>query len=239
MKNPADWGACLDNVSLKLGQQQFLLDCGFERGKITAVVGPSGSGKSTLLNLVAGFENPDEGRVLIEGREMTGLDPAERPVSIIFQDNNLFSHLDIVTNVGLGVSPSLSLSNADKAAIKGALEKVGLSGFEKRLPSTLSGGERQRAALARALVRQRPLMLLDEPFAALDPGLRSGMANLLKALHQDMGNSILLVTHHPDDIRRLADAVVFLSNGRVLFQGSARNFFDATDIEEISMFLQV
>ncbi|KQQ45395.1 thiamine ABC transporter ATP-binding protein [Rhizobium sp. Leaf311] len=239
MKNPADWGACLDNVSLKLGQQQFLLDCGFERGKITAVVGPSGSGKSTLLNLVAGFENPDEGRVLIEGREMAGLDPAERPVSIIFQDNNLFSHLDIVTNVGLGVSPSLSLSNADKAAIKGALEKVGLSGFEKRLPSTLSGGERQRAALARALVRQRPLMLLDEPFAALDPGLRSGMANLLKALHHDMDNSILLVTHHPDDIRRLADAVVFLSNGRVVFQGSAQNFFDATDIDEISMFLHV
>lgn len=239
MKNPADLGACLDTVSLKLGQQQFLLDCGFERGKITAVVGPSGSGKSTLLNLVAGFENPDEGRVLIEGREMAGLDPAERPVSIIFQDNNLFSHLDIVTNVGLGVSPSLSLSNADKAAIKGALEKVGLSGFEKRLPSTLSGGERQRAALARALVRQRPLMLLDEPFAALDPGLRSGMANLLKALHQDMSNSILLVTHHPDDIRRLADAVVFLSNGRVLFQGSVQNFFDATDIDEISMFLHV
>ncbi|WP_284759850.1 ATP-binding cassette domain-containing protein [Agrobacterium sp. fls2-241-TYG-188a] len=239
MKNPADWGACLDNVSLKLGQQQFLLDCAFERGKITAVVGPSGSGKSTLLNLVAGFENPGEGRVLIEGREMAGLDPAERPVSIIFQDNNLFSHLDIVTNVGLGVSPSLSLSNSDKAAIKGALEKVGLSGFEKRLPSTLSGGERQRAALARALVRQRPLMLLDEPFAALDPGLRSGMANLLKALHQDMSNSILLVTHHPDDIRRLADAVVFLSNGRVLFQGSVQNFFDATDIEEISMFLHV
>lgn len=82
-------------------------------------------------------------------------------------------------------------------------------------------------------------MLLDEPFAALDPGLRSGMANLLKALHQDMSNSILLVTHHPDDIRRLADAVVFLSNGRVLFQGSVQNFFDATDIEEISMFLHV
>lgn len=235
--NATDWSARLDNVSLKLGQQDFQLDCGFARGKITAIIGPSGSGKSTLLNLVSGFENPCSGRVLIEGRDMAGLDPSERPVSIIFQDNNLFSHLDIVTNVGLGVRPSLKLSGAEQASISDALEKVGLTGFERRLPPTMSGGERQRAALARALVRQRALMLLDEPFAALDPGLRSGMAHLLKTLHQDMNNTILLVTHHPEDISRLADAVVFLSQGRVLFQGPTQKFFDATHIAEIGTFL--
>jgi thiamine transport system ATP-binding protein len=232
-----DYGVSLDDMTLALGQQRFALNCRFESGKITAVVGPSGSGKSTLLNLVAGFENPDAGRVLIGEQDMAGLDPSERPVSLIFQDNNLFSHLDIFTNVGLGVSPSLRLSAADRKAISHALARVGLGGFEKRLPSTLSGGERQRAALARALVRQRAVMLLDEPFAALDPGLRSGMATLLKELHDDMKNTVLLVTHHPDDIRRLAQNVVFLSNGHVVYAGEIEDFFAATHVEEIRRFL--
>jgi thiamine transport system ATP-binding protein len=237
--NLHDWGACLDNITLKLGNQDFAFDCGFERGKVTAVVGPSGSGKSTLLNLVAGFEAPDVGRVLIDGQDMHGLDPSERPVSLIFQDNNLFAHLDIFTNVGLGVNPSLKLSQNEKTSVKTALARVGLAGFEKRLPSSMSGGERQRAALARALVRKRSLMLLDEPFAALDPGLRAGMAGLLKDLHGEMKNTILLVTHHPDDIRRLAQSVVFLSAGRILYKGSVDDFFAAKDVEEINTFLAV
>ncbi|WP_320201150.1 ATP-binding cassette domain-containing protein [Agrobacterium sp. rho-13.3] len=237
--NLHDWGASLDNITLKLGNQDFAFDCGFERGKVTAVVGPSGSGKSTLLNLVAGFEAPDMGRVLIDGQDMHGLDPSERPVSLIFQDNNLFAHLDIFTNVGLGVNPSLKLSQDEKTSVKTALARVGLAGFEKRLPSSMSGGERQRAALARALVRKRSLMLLDEPFAALDPGLRAGMAGLLKDLHGEMKNTILLVTHHPDDIRRLAQSVVFLSAGRILYKGSVDDFFAAKDVEEINTFLAV
>ncbi|POO54656.1 thiamine ABC transporter ATP-binding protein [Agrobacterium rosae] len=232
-----DCGVSLDNVTLKLGQQDFALNCMFEPGKVTAVVGPSGSGKSTLLNLVAGFETPDAGRVLIDGRDVSGLDPSERPISLIFQDNNLFSHLDIFTNIGLGVSPSLKLTAKDKTAISHALARVGLGGFEKRLPSTLSGGERQRAALARALVRQREVMLLDEPFAALDPGLRSGMSALLKELHDDIKNTVLLVTHHPDDIRRLAHDVIFLSNGHVVYKGKVEDFFTATHVEEIRTFL--
>ena len=237
--NSHDWGASLDNITLKLGNQDFAFDCGFERGKVTAVVGPSGSGKSTLLNLVAGFEAPHAGRVLIDGQDMHGLDPSERPVSLIFQDNNLFAHLDIATNVGLGVNPSLKLSQDEKTSVKTALARVGLAGFEKRLPSSMSGGERQRAALARALVRKRSLMLLDEPFAALDPGLRAGMAGLLKELHGEMKNTILLVTHHPDDIRRLAQSVVFLSAGRILYKGSVDDFFAVKDVEEINTFLTV
>ncbi len=228
----------LEQVSLQLGQQHFFFDTSFEEAKVTAVVGPSGSGKSTLLNLVAGFEKPTGGRVLIGADDMGGRDPAERPISLIFQDNNLFAHLDIATNIGLGISPSLRLTQDDKTKIASALERVGLAVFEKRLPSSMSGGERQRAALARALVRQRPVMLLDEPFAALDPGLRAGMAGLLKELQSENGNTVLLVTHHPDDIRRLADAVVFLTDGRILFQGATEAFFSATDIPEVGAFLQ-
>ncbi len=228
----------LEQVSLQLGQQHFFFDTSFEEAKVTAVVGPSGSGKSTLLNLVAGFEKPTGGRVLIGSDDMGGHDPAARPISLIFQDNNLFAHLDIATNIGLGISPSLRLTQDDKAKIASALERVGLAGFEKRLPSSMSGGERQRAALARALVRQRAVMLLDEPFAALDPGLRAGMAVLLKELQSENGNTVLLVTHHPDDIRRLANAVVFLSDGKILFQGATEAFFSATDIPEVGAFLQ-
>ncbi|MEH3091649.1 MAG: ATP-binding cassette domain-containing protein [Agrobacterium cavarae] len=228
----------LEQVLLQLGQQHFFFDTSFEAATVTAVVGPSGSGKSTLLNLVAGFEKPTGGRVLIGSDDMGGRDPAERPISLIFQDNNLFAHLDIATNIGLGISPSLRLTQDDKTRIASALERVGLAGFEKRLPSSMSGGERQRAALARALVRQRAVMLLDEPFAALDPGLRAGMAGLLKELQSENGNTVLLVTHHPDDIRRLADAVVFLSDGKILFQGATEAFFSAADIPEVGAFLQ-
>lgn len=227
----------LEQVSLRLGEHDFLFNTSFQAGRVTAVVGPSGSGKSTLLNLVAGFERPATGRVLIGVKDMSEYDPAERPVSLIFQDNNLFAHLDIATNIGLGIHPSLRLSNEDKARITTALERVGLAGFEKRLPSSMSGGERQRAALARALVRKRSVMLLDEPFAALDPGLRAGMASLLKALHAENNNTVLLVTHHPDDIRRLADTVVFLSNGEIVFQGTTEAFFSATDHPQVMDFL--
>lgn len=228
----------LEQVSLQLGRQDFFFNTSFEEAKVTAVVGPSGSGKSTLLNVVAGFEKPTSGRALIGLEDMSECDPAERPVSLIFQDNNLFTHLDIFTNIGLGIHPSLRLTREDKARIATALERVGLAGFEKRLTSSMSGGERQRAALARALVRQRAVMLLDEPFAALDPGLRAGMAALLKELQSENGNTVLLVTHHPDDIRRLADAVVFLSDGKILFQGTTHAFFSATDIPEVAAFLQ-
>lgn len=232
-----DFGIRLENVKLRLGTQDFDLDCGFVRGKITAVVGASGSGKSTLLNLVAGFEMPDDGRVLIEGRDMEGLDPSQRPVSVIFQDNNLFAHLDVFTNVALGVSPSLKLTGVERAAIRDALNRVCLAGFDKRLPNTLSGGERQRAALARTLVRNRSVILLDEPFAALDPGLRAGMAGLLAELHKDTGNTVLIVTHQPEDVRKLAENVVFLDRGRVIYIGSVNGFFASQNVKAIETFL--
>lgn len=227
----------LDKVTLRLGTQDFDLDCTFPQGQTTAVVGASGSGKSTLLNLIAGFEVPDSGRVLIGGQDMKALDPSERPVSSIFQDNNLFVHLDIFTNVALGISPGLKLRAEDRQRIDVALTRVGLAGFDKRLPGTLSGGERQRAALARALVRKRPIMLLDEPFAALDPGLRAGMASLLLDLHAETKNTVIIVTHHPDDIKKLAQRVVFLDRGRVVYSGATADFFATQNVKAVESFL--
>jgi thiamine transport system ATP-binding protein len=190
------------------------------------------------LNLVAGFETPDAGTIMIDGQVVTHLAPAERPVSVIFQDNNLFSHLDVFTNIALGINPSLKLSAQERQSVSNALQRVGLAGFEKRLPPNLSGGERQRVAMARALVRHRSVLLLDEPFAALDPGLRAGMAELLSSLHQETGNTVLLVTHKPEEVQQLAKHVVFMDKGKILFQGTPEIFSENGNIPQIRTFLR-
>lgn len=230
-------GIALEKVELKLGAKEFQFDSALPAGAVTAVTGPSGSGKTTLLNLVAGFEAPDTGHILIAGNDVSQSHPAERPVSLVFQDNNLFAHLDLFTNIGLGISPSLKLTAADRKAISQALERVGLGGFEKRMPGTLSGGERQRAAFARALVRKKPVLLLDEPFAALDPGLRISMAGLLLDLHRETGNTVLIVTHDPDEVRRLADHALFIDHGRILLQAPMDEFLAHSDIPALAEFL--
>jgi thiamine transport system ATP-binding protein len=227
----------LTDVQLTLGSRAFLFDCGFEPGRITAIVGPSGSGKSTLLNLVSGFERPESGRIEIASQDVTDLAPAERPVSLVFQDNNLFSHLDVITNIGLGIHPAMRLRPADRKAISDALARIELAGYERRLPGSLSGGERQRVAFARALVRHRPVLLLDEPFAALDPGLRTAMVDLLADLHAETRATILLVTHDPRDVERLADNVVFIDSGRVLVNVAKADFFERRDIPAVQNFL--
>ncbi|GEO85830.1 MULTISPECIES: thiamine ABC transporter ATP-binding protein [Alphaproteobacteria] len=227
----------LDQVALRLGSADFHFDGRIAEGAITAIAGPSGSGKSTLLALIAGFEQPDEGRVLIGGEDVSGLAPANRPVSLVFQDNNLFAHLDLFTNVGLGIDPAFRLTPADRQAVSQALTRVGLGGYEKRLPATLSGGERQRAAFARALVRRKPVMLLDEPFAALDPGLRSAMADLLLDLHRESGQTIVIVSHDPQEVERLASDVLFLEKGRILLAASCADFSRRRDIASVVEFL--
>jgi thiamine transport system ATP-binding protein len=159
-------------------------------------------------------------------------------VSLVFQDNNLFAHLDLFTNVGLGINPSLKLSADDRQRISGALARVGLAGFDRRKPGTLSGGERQRAAFARALVRDKPILLLDEPFAALDPGLRSGMAELLSALHRETGNTVLIVSHDPAEVRRLADHAVFIEGGTIRLSAPIERFLTEDGIPALTTFLQ-
>ena len=218
----------LENVAFSYGEAAFRFDAAFPAGTITAVMGPSGSGKSTLLNLVAGFEMPQSGRVLIGGSDVTAAPPAERPVSMVFQENNLFAHLSVEQNVGLGRSPSLKLAPADRDAIVAAIARTGLAGKEKRLPRELSGGERQRVALARVLVRERPVLLLDEPFASLGPALREDMLALVAGLQAERAMTVLFVTHQPEDARGITRHVVFLEDGRVAAAGAAADFFAGT-----------
>lgn len=230
-------GIVMEGVELRLGTRQFHFDCSLPKGSIVAVAGPSGAGKSTFLNLLAGFEAAERGRITLAGLDVTGMHPAERPVSLVFQDNNLFAHLDLFTNIGLGISPSLRLTEADRQRISDALSRVGLGGHERRMPATLSGGERQRAAFARALVRNRPFLLLDEPFAALDPGLRHDMANLLLDLHRETGNTVIIVTHDPAEVRRLADHALFIDDGRICLSGPLDTFLAHDRIPSLTRFL--
>ncbi|MBN9250025.1 MAG: thiamine ABC transporter ATP-binding protein, partial [Mesorhizobium sp.] len=200
----------LDAIAFSYGEAVFNFDVAFAPGEITAVMGPSGSGKSTLLNLVAGFETPQSGNVLIAGKDVTLEVPASRPVSMIFQENNLFAHLSVEDNVGLGCSPSLELTSLQRDAIGEALARTGLDGKQRRLPRELSGGERQRVALARVLVRDRPVLLLDEPFASLGPALRDDMLDLVADLQAERHMTVLFVTHQPEDARRIAGKMVFV-----------------------------
>lgn len=208
-----------------------------EPGTVTAILGPSGAGKSTLLNLAAGFLTPDSGRIRIAGRDVTGLAPAERGISMVFQDNNLFAHLDIRTNIGLGLNPSLRLDAAAWTQVESALERVGLAGFGKRMPATLSGGERQRVALARAFARRRPLLLLDEPFDGLGPGLASDMLGLMLEIRAEVGATVLMVTHDPDEARAAAGEILFIAGGRIAADAPAAGFFERHDLPDLEAYL--
>ena len=218
-------GVTVENVTFSYGETMLAFDLSIRPNAVTAVMGPSGSGKSTLLNLIAGFEMPASGRILIGGDDVTRTSPAARPISMVFQENNLFAHLDVEKNVALGRSPSLRLTPEDRAAVAGALARTGLAGKERRLPRELSGGERQRVAIARALVRNRPVLLMDEPFASLGPALRDDMLDLVAALRLESGMTVVLVTHQPEDARRIAEDMVFLENGTVSAIGKTADFF--------------
>lgn len=178
----------------------------------TALIGPSGAGKSTVLNMIAGFLTPTAGQVLWDGQDITGLPPARRPVSILFQDNNLFPHLSINANLALALTTRRP-DAAQSRRIAAALSQVGLEGLGDRKPAGLSGGQQGRAALARVLLQDRPLMLLDEPFSALGPALRTEMLDLVTRLATAQGIQVLMVSHAPEDARRVADAVALVSHG--------------------------
>lgn len=183
---------------------------------LCAVVGPSGGGKTTLLHMIAGFEKPESGTLTFNGQDLLPLEPAKRPVAIVFQDHNLFPHLTATQNVALGIRPSLRMSGEEKALIEETLDAVDLRGLSDRRPGEMSGGQRQRVALARALVSGRPLILLDEPFSSLDPGLRRDMVQLVDELRRKRPVTILMTIHTPEDVADLADQMVFVADGRVI-----------------------
>ena len=203
----------LEALDIRQGSFRLVANLVVPTGAIVAIVGPSGAGKSTLLSVISGFFPPFAGRVLWQGEEITTAPPGERPLSIVFQDNNLFPHLTAFQNVALGVNPSLRLNDDEATRVRQALIRVGLAGMEDRKPAALSGGQQSRVTLARVLVRGKPLILLDEPFAALGPALRVEMLDLVAELAKAEGSTVMMVTHHPTDAMRIADQTIVVADG--------------------------
>jgi len=203
------------------------------RGAIVALLGPSGSGKTTLLRMIAGFERPDAGSVRIGGRTVASdgdwVEPEQRRIGMVFQQGALFPHLDVAANVGFGA--------ARRERVGESLDLVGLGGRAKAYPHELSGGERQRVALARALAADPEVILLDEPFAALDAGLRETLREEVAAILRAAGASALLVTHDQAEALSLADEVAVLRDGRVVQTGSPEEVYDRPSSRWVAEFL--
>jgi len=198
----------LDDVHFAYsGGTQYRFNMTADAGSITAIRGQSGAGKSTLLDLVAGFLAPASGIIRVDGSDVTLLPPEQRPVSIQFQSETLFEHLSAARNVALG------LPKADAARVAAALAEVGLPDIGAQRADTLSGGQKQRVALARTLLRNKPVLLLDEPFSALDDETRATTRALVQSLTRKQKWATVLVTHHVDDISAIADCVYRLENG--------------------------
>lgn len=184
-------------------------------GEVTAISGPSGSGKSTLLDLVAGFLEPRGGQIMLDDAQLVPLPPEQRPISLLLQSESLFEHLSASRNIALGLTPRTSRL-ISRQKIGQALAEVGLSGVENQTAATLSGGQKQRVALARTLLRNRPVLLLDEPFSALDDETRSTTRALVKTLTIRHGWHTILVSHHADDVEQLAQRRYRLDQGRLV-----------------------
>ncbi len=205
----------LKKVNYHYHQELFEFNLKVKQGDIVALMGPSGAGKSTLLALVAGFIEPNQGDITVEQSSLLGLSPHQRPLSMLFQEHNLFDHLSIRENIGLGLHPGLKLSQAQHEQVTQAAELVGIESYLDRLPEQLSGGQKQRVALARCFVQPNPIWLLDEPFSALDPVIRQDMLELVKRLAEEKAITVVMVTHHISDAKTIATQFAFMRNGKV------------------------
>lgn len=218
----------LEKITYLYDHLPMRFDLRIQPGERVAILGPSGAGKSTLLSLIAGFLAPASGRMLLNNQDHTVTAPAERPVSMLFQENNLFSHLTVAQNIGLGLHPGLKLSHEQKLLLRQIAQQVGLEDCLARLPSQLSGGQRQRAALARCLVRSQPILLLDEPFSALDPALRNEMLQLVDQVCTHRQLTLLMVSHNLDDAARIADRTLLVVDGRIYYDGPTQALVNGT-----------
>ena len=198
-------------------ERQFEFSFRLQPGEIGLLLGRSGSGKSTLLEMLAGFVPLTAGTLLADGQNIAALPPAARPFTMLFQQHNLFEHLTVRQNIGLGLQPNLKLSRLEQNALQQAAERLQISELLDRLPTSLSGGQQQRVALARCLVRRKPYLLLDEPFSALDPALRQEMMQEVRMLATEQRIGVLLVSHQPQEAKDLADWLGFVDDGKLAF----------------------
>lgn len=232
-------GLVVDSIARSFNGQKAVDHVSFEvrPGELVALVGASGSGKTTTLRIVAGYEQPDSGRVLFSGQDITRLGPSKRDFGMVFQHYALFPHMSVAENVAFGLE-ARGVRRPDRVqrAIA-ALDRVGLGGKGERMVQQLSGGEQQRVALARAAVIDPRLLLLDEPLSNLDPALRQSTRDELRTTLKESKAPALFVTHDQDDAFAIADRIVLLSRGRVLQDGSPEDLYDRPATRDVAMFI--
>jgi spermidine/putrescine transport system ATP-binding protein len=207
--------AAVDDVTLTIAEGEFF-----------SMLGPSGCGKTTTLRMIAGFEVPDEGRILLQGRDVTTVAPAQRPVNMVFQQYALFPHMSIVDNIAFGLKVKRVPRDEHRRRVDEILRVVNLEGLERRRPRQLSGGQQQRVALARALVNRPAALLLDEPLGALDVKLRKQMQLELKRIQHELGTTFVYVTHDQEEALAMSDRIAVMNRGRVEQVGGPREIYE-------------
>jgi sulfate transport system ATP-binding protein len=229
----------LSHLTKRYGKEAVVDDVNVEipESSLTAVLGPSGSGKSTLLKLIAGLERPDEGRVVIEGDDVTDVDPRHRDIGFCFQHYAPFRHMNVARNIGFGLRVRKQPKDVIDAKVAELIELVRLDGKAKSYPAQLSGGERQRMALARALAIEPRVLLLDEPFGALDAQVRTELRQWVKELHRQIKVTTILVTHDQDEAMEVADQLLIMHQGRIEQAGQPTDLYERPATEFVHSFL--
>jgi len=205
----------LHNVRLSYDDRHWDFTITLHTHGIYALMGRSGSGKSTFLNLIGGFVLPESGAIQWNEQSLLPLQPAQRPITTLFQRHNLFGHLPVWKNIALGIAPDLKLPKSTRQQISQVLRSVGLANFDNKKPAQLSGGEQQRVALARCLLRRKPVLLLDEPFSALDSTTRTEMITLLKELITQYKPCVIMITHDQSDADAMGASILDMKNDNV------------------------
>jgi spermidine/putrescine transport system ATP-binding protein len=215
------------------------IDLDIPSGEFFSLLGPSGCGKTTTLRMIGGFERPDEGRILLDGRDMAQTPPHKRPVNTVFQNYALFPHLSVAENVGFGLRLQRAGKDEARRRVSEALRLVRLEGFEERRPTQLSGGQQQRVALARALVLNPSVLLLDEPLGSLDAKLRKALQIELKSIQEEVGITFIYVTHDQEEALTMSDRLAVMSNGKVVQVGPPKEVYEAPATAYVADFLGV
>lgn len=208
-----------------------------EHGKVFSLLGPSGCGKTTLLRMAAGFEKPDEGRVLLDGRDITGLPPEQRPVNTVFQNYALFPHLTVRENIGFGLKIAKLPATQIKQEVDRMLDLVDLTAHADKMPAKLSGGQKQRVGIARALANKPRVLLLDEPLAALDLKLRQRLLVELDAIHDEVGITFLYVTHDQGEAMSISDTIAVMNQGRIEQIGKPAEIYETPRTSFVAAFI--
>ncbi|MBQ3941654.1 MAG: spermidine/putrescine ABC transporter ATP-binding protein [Bacteroidales bacterium] len=218
----------IQHLSKSFGDVKVLDDINFyvRRGEFITLLGPSGCGKTTLLRQIAGFIAPDEGRILLEGKDISGIPPHKRPLNTVFQRYALFPHLDVFDNVAFGLKLHKIPAKEIEQRVKKMLKMVSMTDYEDRSVDSLSGGQQQRVAIARALVNYPKVLLLDEPLAALDLKMRKDMQLELKEIHRKMGITFIYVTHDQEEALTLSDTIVVMNEGRLQQIGTPTDIYN-------------